>query len=280
MKKILIRLFIPVLAVIILLSGTLTVSAANSSWNPYPYGTCTWYTWRTAIEISGVTMPGLGDAKNWYANAASAGYSVGTVPKANSVVVFRDIGSATSGYGHVAYVRSVNGKTMNITEGSYKGRYIHEDTISPYAVRWTGGYRQAIIGYVYITKKALVVPKVMEVSSLSLMNNEMKLSWQAVKGATGYEIFRWNANNKEFKKVKDTAETSFNDTKLEKEKTYVYKVRAYTIANGIHIIGSASEKLECNTKNVTPTSLKTQDKRITANKSTFKLFSISIGSIF
>ena len=277
LKRTITKLFIPVLAVLIMFSGTLAVSA---SWDPYPYGTCTWYAWRAARDIAGVTLPGLGDAEDWYANAASDGYSVGTVPKANSIAVFRDLGYATTGYGHVAYVKSVYGSVLNVTEGSYRGMLRHDGTIPANAIRWAGtGHEQKIIGYIYLKEKVITVPQVNEVSSLSLLNNEIKLTWKDVKDASGYEIFRWDPDSQTFAKIKKTAGTSFNDTKLEKGETYVYKVRAYTIANGIQINGSASDKLRGEAMDATPASLKAQDDLAAVTAPIWNIISDVIGYI-
>jgi surface antigen len=272
LKKLIIKLFIPVLAVLIMFSGTLAVSA---SWDPYPYGTCTWYAWRAARDIAGVTLPVFGNAEEWYANAASDGYSVGTVPKADSIAVFRDLGYATTGYGHVAYVKSVDGSLLNVTEGSYRGMFSHDGTVPANAIRWAGtGHEQKIIGYVYLKEKVITVPQVNEVSSLSLLNNEIKLTWKNVK-----EIFRWDPDSQTFAKIKKTAGTSFNDTKLEKGETYVYKVRAYTIANGIQINGSASDKLTGAAMDATPASLKAQDDLAAVTAPIWNIISDVVGYI-
>ena len=95
MKKIKIIIFL-------LIINVLSISGVNAASNPYkqsgPYGTnCTWYAWKMAYEKAGVTLPGWGNAKEWYSDAKRAGYSVGTTPKANSIIVW---GGWTS-YGHV-----------------------------------------------------------------------------------------------------------------------------------------------------------------------------------
>lgn len=104
------------LAIFIIVISTYNVSAAT---NPYkqtgPYGTnCTWYAWKMAYEKAKVTLPGWGNAKQWYSDAQKSGYKVGTTPKANSIVVW---GGWTS-YGHVGYVESVEGNTLNVWDST------------------------------------------------------------------------------------------------------------------------------------------------------------------
>ena len=96
----------------------LGVSAASNPYGKYQtlYGVktirCTWYAWQQAYDNGGVTLPGWGNAQTWYNSAIKAGYSVGKVAKPNSIVVF----SSLDGYGHVAYVVSVNEDTIIVNE--------------------------------------------------------------------------------------------------------------------------------------------------------------------
>lgn len=112
MKKIKIIIFL-------LIINVLSISGVNAASNPYkqsgPYGTnCTWYAWKMAYEKAGVTLPGWGNAKEWYNDAKRTGYSVGTTPKANSIIVW---GGWTS-YGHVGYVERVSGNTLYVWDST------------------------------------------------------------------------------------------------------------------------------------------------------------------
>ena len=112
MKKIKIIIFL-------LIINVLSISGVSAASNPYkqsgPYGTnCTWYAWKMAYEKAGVTLPGWGNAKEWYSDAKRAGYSVGTTPKANSIIVW---GGWTS-YGHVGYVERVSGNTLYVWDST------------------------------------------------------------------------------------------------------------------------------------------------------------------
>lgn len=95
------------------------VADALAASNPYtqsgPYGTnCTWYAWQMAYEKAGVTLPGFGNAKEWYDDAKRAGYTVGTQPKANSIIVW---GGWTE-YGHVGYVEKIEGNTLYVWDST------------------------------------------------------------------------------------------------------------------------------------------------------------------
>jgi surface antigen len=94
------------------------VTAVSAATNPYKqttsYGTnCTWYAWKIAQE-HGTTLPGWGNAKNWYNDAIKSGYEVGSTPKANSIVVW---GNWTE-YGHVGYVEKVDDNNLYVWDST------------------------------------------------------------------------------------------------------------------------------------------------------------------
>ncbi len=95
------------------------VHAASNPYGKYQdlYGVktvrCTWYAWQQAYDNAGVVLPGWGNAQTWYNSALSDGYAVGQEARANSIAVW----SSNDGYGHVAYVVSVDGEYMTINEG-------------------------------------------------------------------------------------------------------------------------------------------------------------------
>lgn len=99
-----------------------------AAWNPYSNVTqdteypggdghnetpCTKFAWQQAYDNLGVELPAWGNAKTWYDSAKNAGYSVGSVARANSIAVWSD-----SGAGHVAYVTSASSDTtFTVNEG-------------------------------------------------------------------------------------------------------------------------------------------------------------------
>lgn len=79
--------------------------------NSYPYGWCTWY----AASRRGV--PGnWGNAGSWLRGARNAGYATGSEPQAGAIMVTNE-----SWVGHVAYVESVNGSQITVSEMNYRG---------------------------------------------------------------------------------------------------------------------------------------------------------------
>lgn len=81
--------------------------------NGYSFGYCTYYV------ASRRSIPGnWGNASQWYYNAIASGYAVGAVPQAGAIA---QTSGGWGGYGHVAYVESVNGNMVTISEMNYNG---------------------------------------------------------------------------------------------------------------------------------------------------------------
>ena len=66
------------------------------------------------------------------------------------------------------------------------------------------------------------------------------LSWNAVEGAAGYEVFTSARKTSGFKILTSVAKMEYTHTGLEKGKTYHYKVRAYIVVGGKRIYGDYS----------------------------------------
>ena len=67
-----------------------------------------------AYEKGKVTLPGWGNAKQWYNEAKNDGYKVGKAPKANSIVVW---GNWTE-FGHVGYVEKIEGENIYVWDST------------------------------------------------------------------------------------------------------------------------------------------------------------------
>lgn len=79
----------------------------------------------------------------------------------------------------------------------------------------------------------------------------VKLTWKKVSGASGYQIYRYNASKKKYVKIatiKSGTTIKYTNSKLKSGKTYRYKVRAYRSVNGKNLYGSSSEALKVKTK--------------------------------
>lgn len=95
--------------------------------------------------------------------------------------------------------------------------------------------------YISSCKPAPQAPKL---NGLTLSgSSKAKLSWKSVSGASGYQVYRSNAKNGEYKRVRTTtgktSTTYYNN--LIDNGTYYYKVRAYRVVKGKKVYGAYSE---------------------------------------
>jgi surface antigen len=98
----------------------------------FPYGYCTYY----VSQRRNVTWSG--NAVTWLSNARAQGVLTGDTPQAGAIMV-----TSEGGYtGHVAYIESVDGDNINITEMNYHGwGVVSQRTISI--------NDHSIMGYIY-----------------------------------------------------------------------------------------------------------------------------------
>ena len=85
------------------------------------------------------------------------------------------------------------------------------------------------------------VPSV-TISDAVVSGSEIKVSWKAVSGVTGYEILRRTVSSdwESVKKVSGAATTSYTDNTVKKKILYYYKVRAYITLGGNDYYGADS----------------------------------------
>ena len=107
----------------------------------YPEGQCTWWARLKRPDIP--VFPGRsGDADRWAESARRADppLQIGTRAKAGAIVVFQPGQEGAGEHGHVAYVESVHGGEMTISEANYLNtKPGHKRTL-----RWRGRHFQFI----------------------------------------------------------------------------------------------------------------------------------------
>lgn len=94
------------------------VTRGSSAGNTYAPGYCTWYVKSRRPDIPNR----MGNASAWVSSARSQGFATGSAPRVGAV--------AQSG-NHVAYVESVNGGTVTVSEMNWKGLYVTSTRTAP-----------------------------------------------------------------------------------------------------------------------------------------------------
>ena len=148
-------------------------------------------------------------------------------------------GGVTGAEGYVIYRRTEGGSYDEIgrTSGNTYSNTISAGIKYYYAVAVYSGSRTEDkcpeVGVMY-----LVAP-----SGLSVSNTiaSLTLKWNAVKGATGYEIYRAGTDGK-YSKITTVTSTSYVDTNVKNNTQYSYKIKAYNAAGASAFSTDASLK--------------------------------------
>ena len=89
---------------------------------PHLVGQCTWYCYGRIQEVGLISSNQLastsifrGNASNWVADAVAAGFSTNSTPQVGALAVWN-----TAGLDHVAFVETVSGSTITVTECNNK----------------------------------------------------------------------------------------------------------------------------------------------------------------
>ena len=159
---------------------------------------CTWYCWGRAYEKLGVSLPKWGNAISWDDNAdADPNYTVGTVARANSIMVEND--TSGDGHGHVMFVEKVENGYAYITEGNWLSSDYHEDRINLSTMvrdSWTS-HTLSPVRYIYLTGGSPIGGGAQTVSDgeyhiVSALNRNMGLDAEDGKTANDTNICLYN----------------------------------------------------------------------------------------
>lgn len=209
------------------------------------------------------------DSETYYGSSSSA-FSVTTLPKTPSglkvnststskVKLSWDKVEGATGYKIYRYDESAQKwKSVKMTTASScTVSSLSSSTTYKFRVR---AYKKTGNSYIYSSptsavKTTTVPDKVTGLSVSSVTSSSAVLSWSAVKGATGYRIFRYNPSTEKYVRVATTKNTSYKLTSLSTATAYKIKVKAYCSASPT-VWGSASEEFSFTTAPAKVSSLK------------------------
>lgn len=90
--------------------------------------------------------------------------------------------------------------------------------------------------------------------------SQVKLAWNKVSGATGYEIYQYHTKDKKYVMIGTTTTTSKTIGGLKPGTSYSFKVRAYKKVKGKNYYGATSSALTATTKLQRPIILSVRSK--------------------
>ena len=110
--------------------------------------------------------------------------------------------------------------------------------------------------YSAVVSATTKLAKVTGVRAESASATSIKISWSAVSGATGYQVYRSTSSTGTFVSLGTVTTTSKVSTALKTGTKYYYKVRAYKDVNGTKIYGAFSSIVNAVPKPAAPTGVK------------------------
>nr|WP_308128884.1 immunoglobulin-like domain-containing protein [Bacillus sp. sid0103] len=115
--------------------------------------------------------------------------------------------------GDVTSAIKINGLVNSKTAGVYTLTYTVTDS---------SGNETTVTRQITVT---LASPE--NLKAVASTYNSVSLSWSAVSGASGYEIYRSTSSTGTYTKIASTSSTSYSSTSLNTGTAYYYKIRAY-----------------------------------------------------
>ncbi len=218
-----------------LIKSTTATSYTNKSLNT---GTTYYYMVRAYMKVGRTKVYGN------YSAAASVLPMISSVTSA-SASVYSPTGikiswiavGGKSGYEVWQSTSPDNGFVLikSVTGTSYKDAKLPPFTTYYYMVR---AYRTVARVRVYssfspVASARPVLGDVAGVTAVRSNATKIRLSWGAVTGKSGYEIWRSTSSDSGFALLKSTTSRSFTDSRLTTGTTYYYMVRAYVTVKGV-----------------------------------------------
>lgn len=159
--------------------------------------------------------------------ASSVSLSWKQVSSADGYRIYR-YDTKTKRYTHIQTI--TNRKTTQTTITGLKDNTTTKYVISSYknvsGATYESAYSQAISATTKMKTPAI---------SLKTKSKSVTIAWKKISGAAGYEVVMSTKKTSGFKSiatVKGNAKISYTKSKLTKNKTYYFKVRAYKMVNG------------------------------------------------
>ncbi|HSP65727.1 MAG TPA: CHAP domain-containing protein [Candidatus Deferrimicrobium sp.] len=115
---------------------------SSSCGNHFAYGQCTWYV------ASRRCIPWVGNARDWFTNAARMGYPEGHTPQVGAVVTFWPGGDGASSVGHVGYVEAV-GPASGVPAGYFRFSEMNYNGWNRVSYRSLPDNSSGIQGFIY-----------------------------------------------------------------------------------------------------------------------------------
>lgn len=171
-------------------------------------------------------------------------YKIRSYKKANGKTAYSGQSGAVSVKTASTMTGKTNGTNINVRSGpsTFKKRIKKLGINTGVTITGTSGswYRVSVkvngkkkTGY--IKKTYITIIRMPELTATASSKSKIKLKWNKVSGASGYQIQRYQASKKKYvtvKTIKKGSTTSYTNSGLKKNTTYKYRIRSYKTVRG------------------------------------------------
>ncbi len=117
------------------------------------------------------------------------------------------------------------------------------------------------------------------IMAVSATYSSVKVSWSAVTGAAGYEVYRYNPVTKQFQRLVSAKAVTYTSTGLTTGKAYTFKARAYKTVSGKNTYGGYSKTVAAKPVPAVPGAFKAASTGITSIKLSWNTVSGASGYV-
>ena len=197
---------------------------------------CDWtYSNNTSAGIATITINGIGN----YTGTITETFTINPVVLTVAGVTLSESSYVYDGIAKQPVIIVRNGNDLLVNNKDYRVVYAKNTAIGTATVTITGigNYRGTI------RKTFKIIPG--QVTGLKQSGTRSAasttLSWTAVSGASGYEIYRSTSKNGLYTRVKYQSAVTYKNTGLSAGSRYYYKIRAYKTINKTKVYGAYSK---------------------------------------
>ncbi len=203
-------------------AGTYYVNVTDYYYSNAPYGLTASWVFDQPSSVKAVSASYNSVKLTWPAVTGAAGYEVYRATVKNG------------SYTKLTTTTAKSYLNTNLTTGA---TYYYK--VRAYRMDWSTKV-YSTFSSVVSAKPALLAPASFTAARAS--SSSIKLAWAAVSGASGYEVYRYNASTGVYQLVTRVSSSvrSYTNTGLTKNKVYYYKVRAYRMVGSTRVYGPFS----------------------------------------
>ncbi len=206
----------------------------NGSFTANGYGKYTVYS-RDCLGNEAVSVANVQEIRTVSSVKAAAGFGGNKVSwSAVSGAAGYQISRATSPNG--PYTALIETKSNSYTDSAAAEGKTYYYIVRAYKLSGTA----RVYGAASTTAKAATYVTTPAASISAVGYSSVKLSWKAVPGASGYQVYRSTSVNGKYSLVKTTASKSYKNTGLKTGTKYYYQVRAYKKSGKTKLYGNYS----------------------------------------